>query len=527
MRNGLDSHDFGQEPVDCSAPDRSLVSHPNWHDAAVAEAVQRHGGFPDNWVPALRGTDYDVIIVGAGQSGLAIAFALRRAGIARTLVIDAAEEDRQGIWTTTARMNVLRSPKHLPGPELGIPELAFQAWYEARHGEKAYSSMPSISRTDWAEYLRWYRGKIGVDVRYRTKLTAILPHSAGLRLQISTNGQARELVCRKLVLATGFAGSGGLNHPAFIRRSVPSALYAHAEEPIDFSRLKGRRIAVFGAASAAFDAAAVALERGAASVHLFCRHQDLERHSMMRVLYYPGSVEHFRMLPDRDRWRIMSHLCRRAQGPVPETVRRAARFDAFHLHLGAREPVLTSDGRTVAVRLGSSDAPFEFDFIIAGTGYTVDLASRPELSELVHLIALWRDRYRPRPGEENDDLGRYPYLSAGFALTEKEPGSAPHLKNIHFFSAGAMVSNGRNPGEVSGLRFGVPQLVSAIGGDLFTADAEHHVERVLAPCDPILDRETYRHRVWNKGQSGPVQRPNGCGRLPAGAMSSTSQEEHE
>ena len=53
----------------------------------------------------------DVLIVGAGQSGLAIAFGLMRAQVDNILVIDKAEYGREGPWLTYARMRTLRSPK--------------------------------------------------------------------------------------------------------------------------------------------------------------------------------------------------------------------------------------------------------------------------------------------------------------------------------------------------------------------------------------------------------------------------------
>ena len=63
-------------------------------------------------------------------------------------------------------MNLLRTPKALPGPELGIPALSFQAWYEARHGQAAYTAIDRIERIDWADYLSWYRQFLGIDPRY-------------------------------------------------------------------------------------------------------------------------------------------------------------------------------------------------------------------------------------------------------------------------------------------------------------------------------------------------------------------------
>ncbi|MEH2222682.1 hypothetical protein [Nostoc sp.] len=83
-------------------------------------------------MPDRPGIDRNVTIIGGSGSGSTFAFALRRAGIGRVTEIDAADDEAHaGVWLTRARMRTLRTPKHLPGPELGIPELSFQAWYEA------------------------------------------------------------------------------------------------------------------------------------------------------------------------------------------------------------------------------------------------------------------------------------------------------------------------------------------------------------------------------------------------------------
>ena len=104
-------------------------------DADARTALRLIGPDPANWVPDRPGIDHNVAIVGGGQTGCALAFALRRAGIGKVTVLEAApDEQRAGIWLNAARMNLLRTPKTLPGPELGIPAFSFQAWYEARHG---------------------------------------------------------------------------------------------------------------------------------------------------------------------------------------------------------------------------------------------------------------------------------------------------------------------------------------------------------------------------------------------------------
>jgi FAD-dependent urate hydroxylase len=93
----------------------------------AAEALRLLGPFPENWVPARPEIDHDVVIVGGGHTGSTFAFALSRAGIRNFSVIDAAsDEASSGVWLTRARMNLLRTPKNLAGPELGLqrPELS-------------------------------------------------------------------------------------------------------------------------------------------------------------------------------------------------------------------------------------------------------------------------------------------------------------------------------------------------------------------------------------------------------------------
>ncbi|GCC48722.1 hypothetical protein chiPu_0032650, partial [Chiloscyllium punctatum] len=185
-------------------------------------------------------------------------------------------------------MHKLRTPKSLPGPELGLPGLGFQAWYEARHGAAAYDALDRIPRLDWAAYLDWYRKVTGGAVRYGTRLVRIEPADGHLRLHLERNGAAVIESTRKLVLATGFAGSGGASVPEVLQE-LPKRFYAHTSEAIDFRSLRGRSIAVIGSAASAFDAAAVALEAGARDVHLFARRETLASLPVIRIRGYPGA----------------------------------------------------------------------------------------------------------------------------------------------------------------------------------------------------------------------------------------------
>ena len=94
-------------------------------DAAARETLRLIGPDPQNWVPDLGGVDHNVAVIGGGQSGSAFAFALRRAGVGKVTVIDAAQDaasdtSRHSIrpWTT-ARSNSAPVAANRPSRPLG------------------------------------------------------------------------------------------------------------------------------------------------------------------------------------------------------------------------------------------------------------------------------------------------------------------------------------------------------------------------------------------------------------------------
>jgi FAD-dependent urate hydroxylase len=88
----------------------------------VRREIELTGYAARDWIPH-RGDDLDVLIVGAGQAGLALSFALRRLDVTRQLVVDAAPAGRVGPWNTYARMHTLRTPKRLRWADQGVPSL--------------------------------------------------------------------------------------------------------------------------------------------------------------------------------------------------------------------------------------------------------------------------------------------------------------------------------------------------------------------------------------------------------------------
>ncbi len=489
-----------------------LLSDSKNPDLAAQRAIQRLGPDPKNWVIPAPGIDWDVFIIGGGQVGVTTAFRLRRIGISNVTVVDAAEEGRAGGWLTRARMNVLRTPKAAAGPELGISELSFRTWYETLHGEAAYAAIGRIARTDWAAYLKWFHGIINVPVRYRVRLDRIEPTAEGhFRLHLVDNGVEKIETARKVLLANGVIGCGGPYTPPIIADHLPKHLYAHTDEEIDFAKLKGKSLAILGAATSAFDAAAVALENGAEEVHLFYHRRDLAggvtkagAGGGMAARAFAGIHDNYHLLPDADRWRL-HFLQGKAGAGIPfDSVLRAAKHRNFFLHFSAPWLAVSEQHGKVAVEAG--DGSFLFDFAIAGTGYQYDPVTRPELRDFAQEIALWRDRYTPPADEESEKMGLFPYLGHAYEFIEKVPGHAPYLKDIHSYNSSGRLSFGRPVGDVPGLISEIPRLVSAISRDLFFLNYSAHLQKLVSPppppanAQPEFDRSKYEHAIWRSGQ---------------------------
>ncbi|MBM7517533.1 SidA/IucD/PvdA family monooxygenase [Nocardioides nitrophenolicus] len=481
-----------------------MTSPPESDHEYGARIHRLFGAPPAPWVRETD-TDHDVLVVGGGQAGVAIGFALRRAGIASTSVIDAASPGGTGVWTTIARMRRLRTPKAWPEPEFGFPELSFRAWYERRHGVAAYDELERIPRLDWAEYLSWVEAIVRVPVRHRTRLVGIEGHPTHVAAHLeltAEDGSTRRVTetTRKLVFANGVAGTGGPQVPAALA-GLPRTLWAHTGDDIDFAALRGRRVAVVGAGASALDAVGTALEAGAAEVHLFTRRSEL---IVQGGGFPPGNLgarENFHRRSDADRWQLKVGLARAGRSCTLESVQRASAYDGFRVHLSAGWAAAAPEG--AGLRVEAADGSHHFDFAIAGTGYQYDPATSPDLGPIAARIALWEDRYQPPAELADASLGRWPYLGEGYELQEKVPGSAPWLHRIHVFSAAAAMSFGLPVGDVASLSTGVPRLVDALGRDLHFEDldlaaAAPRPDAATAPAGQAPDhRAVYAHAVWS------------------------------
>jgi len=439
------------------------------------------------WVPP-RVADgqpvVEVVIIGGGMAGLVASGMLKRLGVANHLVLDKAPAGQEGPWVTFARMRTLRSPKQLTGPAMGLPALTFRAYFEARFGREAWTTLDRAPREVWMDYLVWYRKVLELPVRNGVSVRSILPRQDGmLDLLCSRHGHEENVVARHVVLATGRDGLGGPFVPE-IAKAIDRRLWAHTADDIDFAALRGKRVGVVGAGASAMDNAAAALEAGAGRLDMFVRRNKLPAINKFTGIGSQGVVHGFAGLPDEWKWRFLNYSMGEQTPPPRPSVLRVSAFEQAHLHLESPIADLRQEDDHLVVTTPRGSYPV--DFLIFGTGFKIDLTNRPELAAFEPHIRLWRDRFPTPPGMANGELEGSPDLGDAFEFLEKTPGSCPTLSKIHCFNFPATLSHGKLTGDIPAISEGADRLARGIVRTLFVEDREKHFEALQAFDTPEL-----------------------------------------
>lgn len=441
---------------------------------------------PDNWVTG-HGGDLDVLIIGAGLCGLTAAFALLRGGVRNIRLLDASPAGQEGPWVTYARMQTLRSPKHLTGPAMGLPSLTFRAWFEAQWGASTWDALGRIERTMWMEYLRWYRRVLELPVTNAARVTGIEPEHERFNVTVDANGGASTIRARKVVLATGREGMAAVRTPEALL-PFREDFCQHSSADIDFRSLRAKAVAVVGIAASALDNAAMALEAGAASVTILARAPAMPRINKAKAIVYDGFTHGFPALGHAERLRALSYIFECRIAPPRESLLRVARHDNARFVFNA--PIVSARPDGDRLVLTTPVTELTVDRVILGTGFRIDLDSAPELRSLAPAIATWRDRVElsAQDATQNaaNELLDSPYLGPGFEFCERLERAAPWLRNLHCFNFAAALSHGNVSGDIPAVSEGASRLARAIARDFFLADANKHWQALQDYWEPEL-----------------------------------------
>jgi cation diffusion facilitator CzcD-associated flavoprotein CzcO len=340
-----------------------------------------------------------------------------------------------------------------------------------------------------ADYLRWYRRVMGVDVRNRHGVTGMHPRADGPACAWTwRRGRTAALhACwpGRVVLATGRDGLGGPAMPDWVD-ALPARRWAHSSDDLGLRPPQ---------AASAWPSSARRLGHGQrrdragsrrARVDLLVRRADLPRVNKGKGAAAPAWRTALD-LPDALEV-ALPPLHQRAQVPPPHgsTLRVSGHANAF-FNFGC--PILSitppaSQGEAMRVRTPKGD--FEFDFLIVSTGFKVDWPNRPEFADIAAHVRTWGDRFVPAPGDEDQELADSPDLGPAFEFQERVPGECPGLARIHCFCYPAALSHGTVSGDIPAISDGARRLASGIASLFYREDFDHHYANLEAYAEPEL-----------------------------------------
>lgn len=488
-RTGL-TPDFNQTPLpDCETRLAGLTDRVH-HDLNVLLYPK------DKWVrPRQSETGdhvYDVVVIGGGQCGLSVGHGLLQEKVDNFLILDRAPEGREGPWVTYSRMWTLRSPKHVCGPELGMPSLAGRSWFEAIYGAEGWDALDKWPRQLWQAYLDWFRFALNLPVRNDANAARFEQEGDFVRVHLDGGDS---VLGRKVVLATGIEGMGDWYVPDFVRNNLPDTSYTLCTDDVDSLDWKGQNVAVLGAGATAWDRAADLLELGTTGVTLFMRRKRVLSSNAFRYLEKSGYLRHFASMTDKEKWRWIQTIFTYGQPPTQDGVDRCATFEQFTLHPGATWTGARMIGDQVEIT-ASDGTVHLFDHLFIGCGFSIDAHNRPELRPFADNILAWKDVFQPPAGLPDTWLITYPYLTRDLRFCEKVPGKTPVLNNIYCFNYGSTVTNAHSGASLSGLRYGLPPLIHGLTRALWMDDEQMHFEATrdwnAIDTDPtILESHTW------------------------------------
>ena len=448
------------------------------------------------WTPEILGPNKkpltDVLIIGGGMNGLSVAFSLRRLGITNIKIIDKNPKGYMGPWKNSARMNYLRSPKHLVGPAQNFPKLTFRSWWERNNPKMKWDDFEYIKREEWADYLIWFAKITKSKVYNKHEVLSIIPSKYNKNLElnyvktkISVNknkfSYLDTIYSRLVILATGRESLGKPRITKVFENHFRKNVF-HSSQTINFDKFKNKNVAIIGAAASAFDNAALVAEKKAKNVTIIARAKKIPTLNKMKQTVYPGFAEGFYQLSDSEKVKWLNHIIKSKIAPPKKSVDRISKTNTKIIFNVLPVELKKETNQYLLVLENNDNKSKEFlnlDFIILCTGFKVDIYASKELRQIASDILLWKDKIKKNHKEYENlkEILEFPYLGEGFEFKSKK-----NIKNnfhlIRCFNHASLISLGNLANDIPHSGFGANRLAKSIAKYLFKEDKKYHFKKI-------------------------------------------------
>lgn len=327
----------------------------------------------------------EVLVIGAGPYGLSISTHLRDRGVDHLIVGNPMDTWREH----SPEGMFLKSEPY--ASTFASPRSGYNlATYYRFRGLDYKSRIGPVPLDHFLGYADWFTANLVPGLR-EDWVTELVPASGGFIASFAGGGQ---VAARQVVLATGVLPFRHL--PAELSR-LPDDVVSHTIDHHRLEKFSGQDVVVLGAGQSALETAALLHEQGA-SVRIVARIPQLawndcnpERVSPLGHLRRPvprlcegwkcvfwNTPEAFRLLP-RD---MRAAKARSVLGPAGAWWLRERVEGVIETLAGYS--VQKADAKDNGVRLhldGPRETVIDADHVIAGTGFRVDLARLPYLSD--------------------------------------------------------------------------------------------------------------------------------------------------
>jgi len=335
----------------------------------------------------------DVAIIGAGPYGLSLAAHLRARGMKYRIFGEAMRFWRN--MPVGVNLKSLAFATNIAVPKSGY---SFPAWCR-QHGLEDFEPCTMQS---FSAYGLEMQKRFVPDVE-EVLVTNVRLRAGGFELTLSSGERVSS---RKVVVCTGLSGLAQL--PNVLRELGPECMQ-HTFDISDYGKFRNKTVAVIGAGASAIEAAALVHEAGGCS-EIFVRGQEAVFHGRtprVRPLWESIKNPMTVLGSGRDNWILQqlplivhrlprerrTRFVKRYLGPASPWWIKDRVLGKVPIHL--RHELVEASNASQRVRLKMRDGEgslrnVEVDFVIAGTGYDVNVSRLTfldqQISDRIHRI---------------------------------------------------------------------------------------------------------------------------------------------